>query len=953
MEQLSFWSNWGSRLPDAGFAGAFTAMGLLAAQAKQATGSEPATKGTNLPPDEKVLTETIGTLLAPAHSGRVTDWKFPQTGDSYRFPQGKVRLEQIDPGMMATAWAAATSGIFFTVRLRITGFPRSEPIKPWFRLLFEALPNRLSAFIEMLSPQASLQMRWPLRLGFLPGNPAVKIVRDTIGFWPSRDLAHPTEIGREYANSDFLLFSGSHDQLYDELKRSPVPVKCNLFVLFWDLTETPENMGQALAALAAGCKSSGFVFLDPLVDDYAIVMAKNRLITSLSHNKTLDEALSEAFAVDAAADPVIMLTDDLAAYRVQRHVKMIMTRTRAMPPSTRITLSRATLNRMKADLEETPAVEDTGTLRHIIKIHGNNIEYERESQGAKALVEITKSIEEAESSEKMARKSSRRFLQAKTFVLSDKPVHEPRGFLGGVMNRIRVRIGPPGRKWVSLKDKFPEEKLPPNEDSWNLTVVLSEPRHIKEPLRSTIRLPRFGASTECDFDFLPAGHPEFEGRISVLHRGRIIQTAVLRARVAKATRNMPRTKKITLSEIIPVRSHLGDLEGRRQYDLAFLTNHTSDKRPRLTAISSKHAWLTNLDDCKQVTKELNKALSKAAKSVADYKPPLDSEKNRALLVELAQLGSYLFGVIVEDQLEVVTNDPEFAELKYLQIVSTKDKPVIPFEFIYDHAVPDDDAKLCPSWQEALKKGECRSGCDKKDSSYVCPLGFWGISKVIERHDVTPELSGKMDYYLQSESSTGRPELHFGGNVMIAASQKVKAEDLEPLYQACLNATQKPHIKAEDWKTGWIQCVRDHHPRIMMVMPHTDGSGTNATLEISARTIKTGSIKEDHVRPDESYDFPIVALLGCDTTGTTLDFGSHVRQFRRKGASMVIGTIATVFGGHAAQVAKMIVEGFSEESTKPICMGEVLRSVKQKALLEGLVMAMCVVAFGDADWKLTK
>jgi hypothetical protein len=384
-----------------------------------------------------------------------------------------------------------------------------------------------------------------------------------------------------------------------------------------------------------------------------------------------------------------------------------------------------------------------------------------------------------------------------------------------------------------------------------------------------------------------------------------------------------------------------------------LTNHTSDKRPRLTAISAKHAWLTDLEDCAQITKELNKVLSKVAKSTADYKPPLDSEKNSALLVELAQLGNYLYGIIVEDQLEAASNDPDFAGINCLQIVSTKNKPVIPFEFIYDHPVPDDDATLCPSWQEALKTGECQTGCDKKNSSFVCPLGFWGISKVIERHDVTPELSGKMDYYLQSESTAGRPSLPFGGHVMIAASQKVKEEDLHPLYQACLKTTQKPHIKVDDWKTGWIRCVKDHHPTIMMVMPHTDGNGIHASLEISARTIKTGLIKKEHVRPDESYDFPVIALLGCDTTGTTLDFGSHVRQFRRKGASMVLGTIATVFGGHAAKVAHMIVEGFAEESSKLNCMGDVLRSVKKRALLEGLVMALCVVAFGDADWKLKK
>ena len=34
-----------------------------------------------------------------------------------------------------------------------------------------------------------------------------------------------------------------------------------------------------------------------------------------------------------------------------------------------------------------------------------------------------------------------------------------------------------------------------------------------------------------------------------------------------------------------------------------------------------------------------------------------------------------------------------------------------------------------------------------------------------------------------------------------------------------------------------------------------------------------------------------------------------------------------------------------------CLGEALREVKRQALLDSLPMALCVVAFGDADWRL--
>jgi hypothetical protein len=37
--------------------------------------------------------------------------------------------------------------------------------------------------------------------------------------------------------------------------------------------------------------------------------------------------------------------------------------------------------------------------------------------------------------------------------------------------------------------------------------------------------------------------------------------------------------------------------------------------------------------------------------------------------------------------------------------------------------------------------------------------------------------------------------------------------------------------------------------------------------------------------------------------------------------------------------------------KNCCLGELLRDVKREAVAESLPMALCVVAFGDADWRL--
>jgi hypothetical protein len=104
---------------------------------------------------------------------------------------------------------------------------------------------------------------------------------------------------------------------------------------------------------------------------------------------------------------------------------------------------------------------------------------------------------------------------------------------------------------------------------------------------------------------------------------------------------------------------------------------------------------------------------------------------------------------------------------------------------------------------------------------------------------------------------------------------------------------------------------------------------------------------------------MVLLLGCDTAGTAETFGSHVAKFRLAGAAIVVSTIATVFGEHAVRVGTTIVEELLKRTSPEIegtamdreRLGEILRDAKRAALLQSLPMALCVVAFGDADWSL--
>jgi hypothetical protein len=958
MGEFDFWQKWGLELNDRQFANVFTALGILAA-----TSSDSQDSGQNEPQfaDDaakelynKDLRKAIADPFANSRNDKLmVPWSFPIHNRCVKIGTRLVILSSMNPLGIAKVWESLSNDwLYSEARLRITSYPKTESIRVWFRLLFEATPPREAAYIEFDAAQAQFHLKLPLRLGYLEGNTAEASLKSARSLWPANELSRDVQIDRENANCDVLLFSGSISQLLKILLEIPVPQKTNLFIVRGSFEDDLAVMSQRLSAIAAEGRASGFVFLDPAVPDEVLGKAINRFVENLSHNQPVDVAVSEAFAKSYPTDPVIFLSNDVAMFQLVHILAKICSRLTSLPKAARPQIKSDSLRRMGIPVdEETDDVTIPETAAKKLEEHRSAIRFDSEDSGALSMANMSDAITATEN-EIVDEKQQQRFLQNQIFVkVAGKFVEERRAFQRGVPTHIRVRIGLPDEKWSGLAEGFPEEKLPQDQTEWRLTVVLTEPNHLKEALRKSIKLPRFGSSTECEFRIQPGEHRIFEGRITVLHRGRVLQTAVLKGNVVDAGNDIPTDSSIEFIDRIAVKSHIGDLEERRQFDLAVILNHTTDDRPRLTAIASNHAWCVDLDECKKIASDINIALSKIANSVEDYSKGVNSDKNRMLLIELANLGNALHWSIVGEQLKLSGNWPDIAKLEYIQIVSTKSDAIVPFEFIYDYEPPHDDAKPCPSWQDALTKGSCLSNCQMDKAKYVCPLGFWGIRKVVERHDLTPELAqdGK-DFYLQSEPPRNRMILSLTGTAVVAASANVEDAAFVPVLSACTERLGTAPQKAKDWE-DWATLVQQYKPHVLIALTHTDGDGIKATLEIGGKTIRSNQIEEIHVRPEGEEGYPLVALLGCDTSGTALEYGSHVRWFRRKGAGVVIGTIATVFGGHATKVAEMFIKGLKQDNAASERLGEVIRSIKRQALLEGMLMVLCIVAYGDADWKL--
>lgn len=553
-----------------------------------------------------------------------------------------------------------------------------------------------------------------------------------------------------------------------------------------------------------------------------------------------------------------------------------------------------------------------------------------------------------------------RFVQQRTYRKRAGKISLHRGsYVVGLPLMVQVFIGPVRRDTVSADTAFPEGQLPQDAESHTLRLVFHEPHQFDQPMQSDIVLPASGDSTTARFVFTPRMAGAFEGRISVLHRGRVLQTVLLRTCVlGVAEKAAGKYPFVTLAVEAQVRHDWSDLGQRRQFDMAMVLNHTSSGQPALTGVTGQRAWATSLQGIEQPVRKINELISAVAHSVADYGDGLDQGENPALLVQLARVGANLYSLLYRDQLKLLSSegfDAGAESVTFLQVISARPDAVVPLEFMYDFNAPNPDATVCPQHRDALRQGRCPAQCHRslQPRAYVCPMGFWGLKKVIERHLFDPHAVVPVgaEVTVMVEPLAGRERLDLKSGAMVAHSQEVAAVRLDGLLKTLSGKSRRKVPVVKNWG-DWLRTVKTRHPALLMAFPHNEGKEENVLLEIGGDKLYTLDLPTDYVLPANGSP-PIVFLLGCDVAGTAQDYASHIRYFRQAGAAVVVSTIATVFGDHAVRVGQAMAAGLlaASPATDALRMGEVIRDAKRAALLDSVPMALCVVAFGDADWRL--
>ena len=823
-----------------------------------------------------------------------------------------------------------------------------------FRILTRPEARTSSVFLNARLPQADLRWQMPIRVGAWQDDYAAFGLQDVATTGPASGIMRFHELSREHARCEVLVLHGTVRTALQQILAAPFAVRA-AFVLVVGPMDAPWRRTESLAnALLAETRAAGLSLVS-LESPSLLADRFQNWAAELSHNTPLDVSLQTAFREVAVLH---LLTEQLIeAAALPTTARMLGARLGALPSSAAFDLPKETLGRI--GLSGMAAAARPAGLGGVLVSRARTLPFDRESRGGTALAEIS-------TAEKAARTGTtgsepNRVLQTDVFAIRDgKAVKDTKPFVVGQPHRVEAFIGPPGGGALQADKQFPDKKLDwQNADQFTLGVIFSEPDQWETPQTGEFILGRYGTSDRCGFDFTPTKVGPFRGRLTIHYRGRVLQTALLETRVEASRKDAvaaAREVAPRLSVETQIHGSLTTLDDRRRFDAHLVLNKTVDGKPTLQAAGRDGAYISSLDKIDKQLEKISARLRDVANDAKRYSTGLTSQPCTEMLVKLATEGRELFGRLVIDYIDVSAAARTLRDSEYLQIVATKPDAVIPLELVYEYKAPAAKAKVCPNAQKALLDGHCPADCVPRDSpaTHVCPMGFWGLRKVIERHVHNPAL-GHEAYVEAVEAIAGRDVIALKGPALLAASKNVPSKARKKLEASVVKGWKTSGgVNSVDKWAQWKKTVNTKKPTLLVALPHSSGVDAEISLEISGDTLESRFIDEDYLRPAKDRPPPLVLLMGCDVAGTgdARTYTSHVAQFRRGGAPVILGTLAVIEGGDAATAAGVIVEQLvTVVKREPARFGEVLRAAKRQAMTKGLLMVLGLVGFGDADWQL--
>ena len=518
-----------------------------------------------------------------------------------------------------------------------------------------------------------------------------------------------------------------------------------------------------------------------------------------------------------------------------------------------------------------------------------------------------------------------------------------------------MTIGLPGKVRGTAADK-PIQGVDIPEEGVTLDVVL---HWGDQTCSDKLILPanRRKSSTSCDLPLhVPADAQVVSAEIAFLYKGRIFEIVDVAALVlAKGVAEQPANRVDVKVQMH--RRQVAELSDTKTYGAALVL----DRSLRIYDESGAHDF--DLQESEAATTWLNNALFVTQDSLVRRRPAvregdqqLDAEDEtvRKLLIRMARHGAVMYNGL--EQRGYVDRGPR------LQVVNYNPKRYVPIEFIYDLGHPTDEARVCQEGLAALDTDvdRCpRCSIDRPSSDErtkmptVCPLGFWSLQKVIERLDLSEDARREAAGF-DSPQPKHRHLPSFDA-ALFASSHLVPDDERIATQEAIAKAIAAANY-VEDWEK-WKSALDATVP-LLIALPHHGVSDSIDYLEIGAENqarelgwLYRSQLNASYVNPRNSLPGPVVFLLGCRTNAQTEDgYGLLAEQFLKLKASIVVGTSAEILAKHAAPVAREFVRLLVTDE-RGEDFGAVMRRARRRMLASGYLMAMGVVALGDAEWRL--
>jgi len=145
------------------------------------------------------------------------------------------------------------------------------------------------------------------------------------------------------------------------------------------------------------------------------------------------------------------------------------------------------------------------------------------------------------------------------------------------------------------------------------------------------------------------------------------------------------------------------------------------------------------------------------------------------------------------------------------------------------------------------------------------------------------------------------------------------------------------------------------PTLEVLLIHTEPRPPRIFMELGdaaqSPMLPTLALTRQHVMGGASTP-PNVLLLGCSTGTSVVEFEDVAAAFEARGAGIIVSTTSDVFGPVASRLAGYLVEQLGA-LTDGQTFGDVMLGVRRRALADGVPMVLCLRAYGDADWQLSK